>query len=63
VRVKKIQVGKNRYKLQEMQWYSIMIIKLSAKDLKKEEDDENDQRFDVRVLKGIPDYSDVPEYR
>lgn len=25
--------------------------------------DENEDLFDVRVLKGIPDYSDVPEYR
>ena len=24
---------------------------------------QNEQLFDVRVLKGIPDYSSVPEYR
>ena len=63
MRVKKIQLGKSPFKSQGTQWYCLIIIKLSSKDIKKEEDDENDQRFDVRVLKGIPDYSDVPEYR
>ncbi len=31
------------------------------KNTKKKEEEE--EKFDVRVLKGIPDYSDVPEYR
>lgn len=30
-------------------------------NVKKKEEEE--EKFDVRVLKGIPDYSDVPEYK
>lgn len=43
------------FKFKGQAWYDIHINQGTAK--KK---DENEDLFDIRVLKGIPDYSDVP---
>lgn len=53
-----IKIVRKDFKFMALQWYILLI---SQNNTKKKDEDED--LFDVRVLKGIPDYTDVPQYR
>jgi hypothetical protein len=52
IRVRRV-ISRIQWKFKEVQWYILQLMK----NKKKEEPEEF---FDVRVVKGMPDFSDVP---